>query len=93
MLLFRKTAAHNPFLPARHGDETKSLGCFSLCFPTQIHLLPGQKTVVDFLLTVQLPEHVRGELRLASTTRPLLQLHAAPLGERVRYRRRRRCSR
>ena len=81
MLIFHKTAAH-PFLPSRH-DETapEGPGCFSLHFPYQLHLLPGNRTVVDFLLTVSLPPRHRAVLRLKDSPRDALRLHAPPLSE------------
>jgi hypothetical protein len=77
MLSFAKTAVH-PFLPTRY-DPVKQPG-YSVFMPHQIRLLPGQTVVVDFLLSVQLPEGYCGELRIYNTGRKL-HLHAAPLGE------------
>jgi len=81
MLIFHKTAAH-PFLPSRHDDTApEGPGCFSLHFPYQLHLLPGNRTVVDFLLTVSLPPRHRAVLRLKDSPRDALRLHAPPLSE------------
>lgn len=79
MLVFAKTDDHHPFLPARAldgGDTPSSSGLFGLYNPWTVRLLPGQKTVVDFLLTVTLPPHCRGELRLKPSVRESLCLHA-----------------
>lgn len=76
MLSFQKTAVH-PFPPTRHVLLGHGFNIFT---PHEIHLLPGHKVVVDFLLTVQLPPHHRGLLRLKPSGRKLL-FHAAPLCE------------
>ena len=81
MLAFRKTADH-PFLPRRAPFPRQ--GTYNLFTPVHIRLLPGQKAVVDFLLTVDLPPNHRVQWRLGkSPGRPQkLKLHAATLGER-----------
>ena len=77
MLTFLKTAKHQ-YQPGRHpvaGPYSSGPGCFNLFNPCEIHLLPGQKAVVDFLLKVVLPPDCQGELRL-KPTRAYLTLHA-----------------
>lgn len=78
MLSFSRTALH-PFAPTRHPATLHS---FNLYTPCQIHLLPGQRVTVDFLLTVDLPEGHRGEIRLKPLDRKL-RLHAETLCEFV----------
>ena len=78
MLSFTKTAVH-PFLPTRHAPALQ--GGYNVFMPHQIRLLPGQTVVVDFMLSVQLPEGYTGELRLKNTAKKII-LHSTPLGER-----------
>jgi hypothetical protein len=77
MLRFNKTAVH-PFQPTRH-HAVFGRG-FNIYTPIQVHLLPGQTVVVDFLLTITIPEGYRAEMKLKTSGKKLL-LRSHPLSE------------
>jgi hypothetical protein len=74
MLSFSRTAVH-AFLPCQAQGDLQ----FSLYNPFEIHLLPGQSAIVDFLIAVQLPSGFQTDLQIDSFAAPKCHLYSKTL--------------
>jgi hypothetical protein len=77
MLSFSRTAVH-AFLPCQAQGELQ----FSLYNPFEIHLLPGQRATVDFLIAIKLPDGFQTDLHIdPCVVAPKCHLYAKTLCE------------
>jgi hypothetical protein len=76
MLSFSRTAVH-AFLPCQSQGDLK----FSLYNPYEIHLLPGQRVTIDFLIAIKLPAGFQTDIHIDPCAAPKCNLYAKTLCE------------